>query len=116
MPRQPDGRCRNRKRREKHDGGMTERKPETDAYPTPALLEEFPRNVVDGGDVISVDRVTHTKTVGEECRAEHRRMAAKAVERPRPDEEICGDQKRIEYGEPAAHIGMRKVKHLHQQI
>jgi hypothetical protein len=95
---------------------VTERKPKTDTDRTPAVLDEFARDIVNGGNVIGIDCVPHAQTIGEECGAEQRRMLATATERPRPGGEISDDQKPIEDGEPATQMGAVKAKHLYQQV
>ena len=52
--------CRNRKHCQKHDEGVTERKPETGTNRTLAFLHERAGDVVDGGDVISINGVAQT--------------------------------------------------------
>src|SRR5262249_47211527 len=58
--RQRVGCCRNCKRRQKQDEGVTTREPETDACRTLTLLHELAGDVVDGGDVIGIDGVAQT--------------------------------------------------------
>src|SRR3979411_1199078 len=43
---------------------MPEREEESDGERTLTLRHELPRGVVDGGDVVGVERVTHAQRVG----------------------------------------------------
>ena len=69
-----------------------------------ALLHQLARDIVDRRDVVGVDRVTQTETVGEQRRAEQHRIVAQGDEGPEPDEDIRGDRERVETRLGGAHV------------
>ena len=65
-----------------------------------ALLHQLARDVVDGGDVVGIDRVAQPEAVGEEAGAEQHRMVVERDQRPGPGGDVGGDQQRVERDDP----------------
>jgi hypothetical protein len=59
-------------------------------------MHQFARDVVNGGNVIRVDRVTKPETVREKRRAQQHRKVAKSHERPAPCRQIEQPQERVD--------------------
>ena len=55
---------------ENHDGGMTEGEKQPGVHGPFAVLHQLAHDVVDGGDMISVDGVAQAQHPGQECGAE----------------------------------------------
>ena len=96
------GRNRNGRGRDHHDGRVAEREEEADAERALALLHQLSRHVVDGRDVIRIDRVAQAERIGEERRADEHRIIAERDQRPDPRQYVGADQHRIDAGGLAA--------------
>ena len=95
---------------------MTEREEEADGRRTLALLHQFARHIVDGGDVIGVDGMAKAKTIGEKSRAKEHRKIAKGDDRPDPCSDVEDSQDNIDRDDLAAHILGPIVERLHEHV
>jgi hypothetical protein len=68
------GRDRQAHRKTEHDRGVAEREEEPGPQVPLALLEEFPGDVVDGRDVVGVERVAKAEPVRERPQTGHGRV------------------------------------------
>ena len=75
---------------------MTEGEEEADGDGPLALLHQLARDIVDGGDVIGIDRMAQAEAIGQQRRAEKHGMIVKGQERPEPRADIGQDQQAIE--------------------
>ena len=74
---------------------MAERKEEADRDRPLPLLHQLAGHVVDGGDMIGVERVAQAEGVGEHRRAEEDRVIAKRGKGPKPRGDIRPDQQNV---------------------
>lgn len=72
--------------RQRHAGGrdgddrrMAQGEEETNSVGSLAFLHVLARKVVDGGDMVGIDRVTQAEPTGQQCRAEQQRLVAKNI-------------------------------------
>ncbi len=89
---------------------MAEREEEADADRALALLHQLAGDIVDGGDVIGVDRVAQAEAVGQQRRAQQHRMVVKGQERPEPGDHIGRDQESVESEDAAPETGCLVVE------
>ena len=88
--------------RHQHDhGGMAQRKEESDADRLLILLHQFPRHIVDRGDVIGVDGVTQAESVGKKAQAQRRRAGMKQRDGQKPSGDVQADEKDVDEQDPA---------------
>ena len=80
---------------------MPECEEEADGNGPPALLHERAGDVVDGGDVVGIDRVPEPEAPGEKSRAEEERLPAERHERGDPGRDVEGGEKRVDAEDPA---------------
>jgi hypothetical protein len=73
------------------------------------------RNMVDGGDVVSIDGMAQAETVGQQRSAEHHGMATQGQQRPRPYDDVGDDEQGTNTDEPAAQVGGSAVESSCQQ-
>src|SRR5262245_20773679 len=71
---------------------MPQREEQAGGHRLLAFLHELAGDVVDGGDVVGVNRVTQAEAVGQQARAEQHGMIVENDERCRPGGRIGGDQ------------------------
>jgi hypothetical protein len=84
---------------------MANREPEADADRPLALLHQLAGDVVDGRDMIGIDGVAQTETVGQKRSAYQQGMVAERQQCPRPDSDIYDDQQSVDADEPTAQVG-----------
>ena len=84
------------------DGRMAEREKEADADRPLALLHQLAGDVVDGGDVVGVDRVAQAEAVGQERRAEQHRIGVEGENAQAQAPKLAADQQRVDGERPAA--------------
>ena len=73
-----------------------------------ALLHQLARHIVDGGDVVGVDRVAQPEAVGQERGAEQHRIVVERAQRPGPGRHVGGDQQRVDADDLAAQVRRRR--------
>src|SRR5215813_3481194 len=71
---------------------MSEREEQAGGQRLLAVLHELAGDVVDGRDVVGIDRVPQAEAIGQEARAEQHRMIMEYDESAGPDDHIGGDQ------------------------
>src|ERR1700728_1878821 len=77
---------------------MAKRKEEADGDRPVPPVHQLARDIVDGGDVIGVDSMAQSETIGQESGPEQNRMVTEPYESPGPGAEIGADQNDIEGG------------------
>ena len=91
--------------RQHHHGRMAEREEQAGRQRALALLHELAGDVVDGRDVVGVDRMAQPEAVGEEAGAEQHRVVVERDQRPGPGRDVGRDQQRIDGDDLAAQVG-----------
>ena len=94
-------RCRrqcDRDRSDQHHRRMAEREEQADCHRSLSLLHQLACDVVDGGDVIGIERVPQPERIGEHGCSDQHRLPRECGERPHPCENI-GDDQRGQYGD-----------------
>ena len=91
---------------------MTEREEQADRNRPLAGLHQLARHIVDGGDVIGIDRVAQAERVGEQRGAEQHRMVAEGDQRPQPGQQVGRYQNGVNGDDAAAQIVGAIVKKL----
>ncbi len=77
----------------KRDGErMTEREEQPDRNRPLAFLHQFAHDIVDGGDVIGIDRVPQSEHISEDGGAEKRRPVGQRDHRPSPGSGVESQQ------------------------
>ena len=84
------------------DGRVAEREEEADRDRPLAVLHELAGGVVDGRDVIRVDRVAQAEGVGQEGRGQEDRVRGADSQRDDPGADVEGDQQRVDPNQPVA--------------
>ena len=82
---------RDRQGRQHDDGRMAEREEEAHGHRPLALGHQLAGDVVDGGDVVGVDRVAQAEAIGQERRAQKDGMSVECRQRPQPGGDIGRD-------------------------
>ena len=95
---------------------MSEREIKADADRALALLHQLARDIVDGGDVIGVDRVPQAEGIGEQRRAQQHRLVMQRDERPQPDENIAADERAVERDQTTAQARVGGAKQTGHHI
>src|SRR5580704_661698 len=75
---------------------MPERKKQSDADGALAILHQFPRDVVDGREMVGIDGVAEPETIGEHCSANEHRIIVKRPKRPCPGRNIAAEEQRVD--------------------
>ena len=96
------------------DGGVAEREHEADSDGALALLHELAGDVVDGGDVVRVDRVAEAEAVGEQGGAEQEREVAEGDDGPEPCSGVENKEQAIDADDFVAKISGGVVKEREQ--
>ena len=89
---------------------MTERKHESHSNRTLALLHQFARHVVDGGDVVGIHGMPQAKTIGKKRGPQQQRVLAKREDRPNPRGHIEDEQDAVDAGDLGAEIACGVVE------
>ncbi len=76
---------------------------ETDGNGALAILHQFAGDIVDGGDVIGIDRMAQAEPIGQQRCAEQHGMIMERYQRPGPGADIQRGQKRVDTDDLAAH-------------
>ena len=92
---------------EHHNGGVAEREIQPNADRPLSVLHELPGDVVDGGNVIGIDRMPQPEAVREESRAEEERLLTKDGDRPRPGRQVSPNEEDVDTNYPVAERGCR---------
>jgi hypothetical protein len=87
-----------------HDGGMAEGEHQAHGHRLFSLLHELAGHIVDGGNVVGINGVAQSETVGEKRGAEKDGKAVKGQERPCPGGEIEPNEKNVEGDDFVAQI------------
>src|SRR5258708_7768546 len=91
----PPNSQRNDPRRNQHDGGVPERKEKTDREWPFAVLNQFSGYIVDGGDVICINRMAQSQAVRKQRGAQLHRVIWEELERPNARRNVCTHKERI---------------------
>src|ERR1700679_2250246 len=91
---------------------MSEREEEAGRDRPLALLHQLSGHVVDGGDMIGVDRVTKPERIGERSGPEQDRLIAKLHECPEPCQHIRRSENDIEKSRLGLQRGGLVVEYL----
>ena len=67
---------------------MAQGKKETDADRPLAILHQFARHVIDGRDMIGIDRVPQTESIRQQCRPKQHRLVTEKGQSPDPNADI----------------------------
>ena len=93
---------RHQQRHQDHDRGMAEGEEEPDRHRPPILLHQFSRHIVDGGDVVGVNRVPQAKAVGQKTQAECGRVSVKHGQRQRPGGDVQANEEEVDQTDATA--------------
>ena len=74
---------------------MAEGEEEADGGRPLVLLHQFPRHVVDGGDVVGVDGVAQAESVGQKAQAQRGRIRVEQGQRQAPGGQVQAGEKEI---------------------
>jgi hypothetical protein len=85
--------------------GMAEREEQSDCIGPLALLHQFAHHIVDGRDVVGVNRMTQTEHISEKGGAEQRWPAGERNQRPGPDQDGTRNQRNVERDNLRALVG-----------
>ena len=75
---------------------MAQREEQADGDRPLVLLHQFPRHVVDGGDVVGVDGVAQAEAVGQKAQAQRRRIGIEQGQRQAPGSHVQPNEKEID--------------------
>ena len=101
-------------RQRDNDRRMAEREKQPDPDRAPAFLHELAGHVVDRRDVIGVERVSQTETVGERGRAEQQRIGVEGDERPQPCGGVEDEQEDVDRDDFAPDILLLVIEEIGQ--
>ena len=87
---------RNRKRPHDDDGRVAQREHQSDSDRPLALLHQLARHVVDGRNVIRIDRMAKSKAVSQKRRAQQHRKVIECDEGPAPCRQIEAQQQGVQ--------------------
>ena len=100
----------NGRRAQHHDGRVPQRKHEAYRDRPLSLLHQLARHVVDGGNVIGIDRVAQAEAVGQQRRAQQQRIMAKRHDRPQPGRHVERKENPVDADDLAAQVGRSVVE------
>src|SRR6266487_308668 len=84
---------------------MSQREEEPDCRGALVLLHQFASDVIDGRNMICIDRVTQAKGVGQQGRSEQgRKLNGKSCKGQDPRNDVKGDQKDVDANNPPSKI------------
>ena len=95
---------------------MAERKEEADRDRPLPFLHQLAGHIVDGGDMIGVERVAQTEGVGEHRRAEQDRVVAKRRKGPKPGGDIRPDQQDVHADRLRSQVAALIVEKARQKV
>ena len=101
---QRDGRQRNGDGQPDDDGGVAEGKKESDAHGLFSFLHQLAGDIVDGGDVIGIDRMAQAEEIGGRGDQQQRRKVVESDQRPGPRQNVAPDQAGVHPSYPPAHF------------
>ncbi len=87
---------------ENDHGRMPESEEETHGDGHLTLLHQLAGDVVDGGDMVGIDRVAQTQPVNDQRDAEQLRLVREAGKGPEPGSDVQGGEEGVNRDEPTA--------------
>ena len=78
---------------------MAEREIEATVEGSLPFLHQLARHVVDGGDMVGIDRMPETEAIGEQRGAQEHRMVGERDKRPDPGRDVDADEPGIDRNE-----------------
>ncbi len=98
-----------------NDGRMPQREKEADRYWAFVFLHKLARDIINSGNMVSVNGVAQAKTIGQDSRPQKRRMWQEADPGDKPDRAIESDKEGIYSNNLCTHVGGTIIKYVRER-